>query len=48
MTVTFKKDKETKNKVRFANQEGDVVGTIYLDLNNAKDLTEITVEVKEA
>jgi len=47
MTVTFKKDKETTNKVRFNLQDGDVVGTIYLNKNSAKDLTEITVEVKE-
>lgn len=45
MTVTFKKDKETKNKVRFANQEGDVVGTLYVSKEAAGEKTEITVEV---
>ena len=45
MEVTFKKDKETLNKVRFSNQEGDAVGTIYLSKEQAGDKTEIKVTV---
>jgi hypothetical protein len=45
MEVTFKLDKETLNKKRFTNQEGDVVGTLYLSKEQAGDKTEIKVSV---
>jgi hypothetical protein len=43
--ITFKLDKETKNKQRFANLEGEITGTIYLDKALAGDRKEISVSV---
>ena len=45
-SVVFKKDKETKNCVRFANNDGEIVGTLYV--NKQSELAkndEITVEI---
>jgi hypothetical protein len=45
--VKFVLDKETKNKQRFVNQEGDVVGTLYLSKEKAGDKKEIVVTVED-
>ena len=45
--VTFKLDKETKNKQRFTNQEGDVVGTLYVSKEQAGDKKEIVVTIAD-
>lgn len=45
--VTFKLDKETTNKKRFVNQEGDLVGTLYLSKEKAGDKKEIVVTVED-
>ena len=45
--VTLKKDKETTNKVRFTQQEGPVVGTLYLSKEAAGEKAEITIIVED-
>ncbi len=46
LNVTFKKDKETTNKVRFSGQITDrVSGSVYLTKEDAGDLTEIKFPV---
>ena len=44
--MLFVKDKETKRKVRFTNQEGDVVGTLYVDKSHelaSRDSIEVEI-----
>jgi len=43
--VTFKRDKETANKIRFALQDGEVTGTIYLSKEQAGEKQELAVAV---
>jgi hypothetical protein len=51
MEVRFKREKDTKNTVRFQEVEGKgkppVVGTIYVQKWFAGDRQELTIEIKE-
>ncbi len=51
MVVKFKREKETKNTVRFQEVEEKgkppVIGALYLQKWFAGDRTELTVEIKE-
>jgi hypothetical protein len=45
-TITLKRDKETKNKIRFSNEStAKVSGSIYVDKEVAGAATEITVVI---
>lgn len=45
-TITLKRDKETKNKIRFSNDPSEKIsGSIYVDKETAGDKTEIKVTI---
>lgn len=44
--VTLKRDKETKNKIRFSNDPSEPIsGSLYVNKASAGDLQELTIEV---
>jgi hypothetical protein len=49
MTVTFTKDKTTKHKVRYTTHDGEVVGSLFLSLDDPRATADtLVVEVPDA
>ena len=45
--ITFTRDKETQNKIRFTSTEGAVTGSLYVDKAEAGEKQTITVALSE-